>query len=79
MAKPAGELALKIASLRFWQSAKGPACDVVRIAAFVGSGTIECAICDFADGAMTVSDAIIATSIRSVESADRVEIVLSPF
>jgi hypothetical protein len=50
-----------------------------RIAAFSGSGTIECAICDFADATMILSDAIIATSFRLLESANRVEIVLSHF
>jgi hypothetical protein len=50
-----------------------------RIAAVSGSGTIECAICDFADATMTLSDAITATSIRLLDSADRVEIVLNHF
>ena len=50
-----------------------------RIAAFSGSGTIECAICDFADATMTLTDAMIATSIQLLESANRVEIILSHF
>jgi hypothetical protein len=49
------------------------------MAATSGSGAIECAICDFADATMTLSDAMIATSIRLFESADRVEIVLNHF
>jgi hypothetical protein len=40
---------------------------------------IECGICDFAHAAMTLSDAIIAGSIRLSESADRVEVVLNHF
>jgi hypothetical protein len=41
--------------------------------------TIQCGICDFADAAMTLSDAILAGSMRLSESADRVEVVLNHF
>jgi hypothetical protein len=55
-----------------------PQCDS-RIAAIRGGGNIECAICDFADATMTLSDAMIAGSVRLVQSINRVEIVLSHF
>jgi hypothetical protein len=55
-----------------------PQCDS-RIAAIRDGRNIECAICDFADAMMTLSDAMIAGSVRLVQSINRVEIVLSHF
>lgn len=55
-----------------------PRCDS-RIASIKDSREIECAICDFADATMTLSDAMIAGAIRLVSGIERVEIVLSHF
>jgi hypothetical protein len=55
-----------------------PQCDSC-IAAIGHEDTIECGICDFADAAMTLADAIVAGSIRLSESIDRVEVVLDHF
>jgi len=55
-----------------------PHCDS-SIATVGCEGSIECGICDFADGTMTVFDAISAVSIRLFESICRVEIVLEHF
>jgi ribosomal protein S27AE len=49
------------------------------IAAIGHEDVVECGICDFAHAAITLSDAIIAGSIRLSESADRVEVVLNHF
>jgi hypothetical protein len=55
-----------------------PECDSY-IAAIGHGDTIECGICDFADAAMTLSDAIAAGSIRLSESIVWVEVVLNHF
>jgi hypothetical protein len=55
-----------------------PQCDSC-IAAIGHGDTIECGICDFADAAMTLSDAIVVGSIRLSESIVWVEVVLDHF
>ena len=50
-----------------------------RIAAVGDGGSIECAICDFANATMILSDAIAANSIRLRESANRFKIALDYF
>jgi len=55
-----------------------PQCDS-RIASIKKGRKIECAICDFADATMTLSDAMIVGSIRLFEGIERVEIVLNHF